>query len=380
MRIEWQRIASERPADLIADVLDVDADPSQAMATYRLGTRQLAVNSNHPFVREHGATAEEKELVRDLALLDFLVETRMITQGIDTGAVEEVYQYRDQVMRVLARLRRRTGAQIAQLLEESTGHSRGLEIIIGEALDYLGFVVTPIGGNGQPEGVAKAALTPRTDDQPETYSFTYEAKSTTRKSGKVPSDDVNPGKLQRHRLKHRGDYTLVVAHNFAEGVIVEECTQYQVTPMRAADLATLLIRSGKRGMIPLSTLRTMFQFHDPDSVHDWVQTLTVDGAPEHALTLDLLLDGIEAVGFEGPDVINSRTVALELRRILGEKDRPTNTEVKAVAQGLGVLLPGLIEINVQGDLYLGGPVSVIRQRIREMLDRLPTSLQAKYNA
>ena len=43
----------------------------------------------------------------------------MITQGIDTGAVEEVNQYRDQVMRVMARMRRRTGAQISQLLEES---------------------------------------------------------------------------------------------------------------------------------------------------------------------------------------------------------------------------------------------------------------------
>ena len=214
--------------------------------------------------------------------------------------------------------------------------------------DYLGFVVTPIGGNGEPEGVAKAALTPRTDDQPETYSFTYEAKSTTRRSGKVPSDDVNPGKLKRHRLKHQCDYTLVVAHDFSEGVIVEECEQNQVTPMRASDLATLLVRSGRRGMIPLSTLRTMFQFHDPDSVHKWVQTLVVDGTPEHALTLDLLLDGIEEVGFEGPDVINSSTVARELRKLLGEKDRPTNTEVKAVAQGLGVLLPGLIEVKWPG--------------------------------
>ena len=380
LRTEWQRIASERPAELIADVLDVDADPSQAMATYRLGARHLVVNSNHPFVREHGATAEEKELVKDLALLDFLVETRMITLGIDTGAVEEAYQYRDQVMRVMARLRRRTGAQIAQLLEESTGHSRGLEVIVGEALDYLGFLVTPIGGSGEPEGVAKAALTPRRDDQPETYSFTYEAKSTNRKSGRVPSDDVNAGKLQRHRLKHRGDFTLVVANDFAEGVVVEECERYHVTPMRATDLATLLIRSGNRGMIPLTTLRNMFKFHDPDLVHDWAQSFIVDSVPERVLTLERLLDGIEEVGFEGPDVIKSSTVARELRRILGEIDRPTNTEVKAVAQGLGVLLPGLIEVSAQGDLYLSGSVHVIRQRIREMLDRFPTSLQAKYNA
>ena len=133
-------------------------------------------------------------------------------------------------------------------------------------------------------------------------------------------------------------------------------------------------------MIPLPTLRTMFKLHDPDLVHDWVENLTIVGVPKNALTLELLLDGIEAVGFEGPDVVNSSTVAQELRRNLGETRRPTNTEVKAVAQGLGVLLPGLIEVSVQGDLYLAGSVEVIRQRIREMLDRFPTSLQAKYNA
>ena len=133
--------------------------------------------------------------------------------------------------------------------------------------------------------------------------------------GRVPSDDVNPGKLQRHRRKHQCDFTLVVASDFAEGVVVEECEQYHVTPMRATDLATLLIRSGNRGMIPLSTLRSMFQLHDPDLVSKTGFKLSpVDGVPEHALTLERLLDGIEALGFEGPDVINSSAVAQELRR------------------------------------------------------------------
>lgn len=377
-REEWERVARERPAELLSAVSDdEDAEPEAAMARYYLSDRRLGVNVNHPFVREHGATAEEQELVRDLALLDFLVETRMVQQGIDPMAVEEVRDYRDKVMRVLARLRRRTGAEIAQILEEVTGHSRGLEIIVGEALDYLGFVVTPIAGRGEPEGVAKAAITPRTDDQRQAYSFTYDAKSTNSDSGKVAADDVNPGKLQRHRQKHHADYALVVAPDFSEGVLWEECAKYGVTPMRARDLATLLVRSGRRGTIPLTRLRELFQYHDADAVHEWVQGVSDLADDAEALTLEELLDGIESIGFEGPDVVKSSTIAHEIRRVRGSKSRPSNTEVSRVAQGFGTLLPGLIEVSGD-DLYLSGSVAVIRQRVREMLDRLPESLKAKY--
>ena len=338
----------------------------------------LSLTANHPFVREHGATAEEKELVRDLALVDFLVGVRMVQQGIDLGTVEEVHQYRDQVMRMLARLRRRTGAQIAQLLREATGHARGLEVIVGEALDYLGFVVTPIGGSGEPEGVAKAAITPRANDAPGMYSLTYEAKSTRQTSGKVSADDVNPGKLKRHREKHSANHTLVVGPDFAEGVLTEECTRYEVTPMRAADLATLLIRSGRKGRIPLTRLRVVFELHDPGAVHDWVEQLSIERQDPTVLTLEELLEAIERLGFEGPDTIQVGTLAHDIRGTRGASDRPTRAEVQSVAQGFSVLLPGLLEVQ-KDDIYISGSVAVIRQRISEMLDRLPEPLQSQFN-
>ena len=377
LREEWL-FSPQKPSELLKGVRDEDADPELSMAIYHLGNRELLVNANHPFVREHGATAEEKELVRDLALVDFIVAIRMVQQGIDISAVEEIHQYRDQVMRTMARLRRRTGAQIAQLLIEATGHPRGLEVIVGDALDYLGFVVRPIGGRGEPEGVAKAAITPRADDAPGTYSFTYEAKSNTQASGKVSAHDVNPGKLKRHRNKHSVDHTLVVGPDFSEGVLTEECTTYEVTPMRAADLATLLIRSGRRGTIRLTKLREVFKLHDPDAVHDWVERLLIEQQDPEGLTLEELLEAIELLGFEGPDTIQTSTLAHEIRRTRGSADRPTRTEVRSVAQGFSVLLPGLLEMQ-KDDIYISGSVAVIKQRINEMLDRLPEPLQTQFN-
>lgn len=377
-RSKWRQTAKERPSELLSDVREVEADPDAALASYKLSSRQLELNANHPFAREHGVTAEERELVRDLALLDFLVETHMVQAGVDVHHVDEMRQYRDRVMRVLARLRRRTGAQIAQLLEEATGSVKGLEIIVGEALEYLGFVVTPIGGNGQPEGVARAPITPNKDEAKQSYSFTYEAKSTNHSNGKVPADDVNPGKLLKHREKHAADFTLVVAPDFQEGDISVECEAQGVTPMRARDLATLLILSGRKGAVPLEAFRSLFTLHDPDQVHGWVENLfpLSDTTPSR-LRLEEILDAVESIG-DGPDVLKTNTVALEIRRARESNDRPTNPEVRAVVQGFGVLLPGLIESSGD-DLYLSGSVDVIRQRIREMLERLPESLQAKFN-
>ena len=377
LRETWL-LSPKRSSELLKAVRDEDAHPDLSMAMYNLDSRELLINSNHPFVREHGATAEEKELVRDLALVDFIVAVRMVQQGIDVGAVEDTHQYRDQVMRMMARLRRRTGAQIAQLLLEATAHPRGLEVIVGEALDYLGFVVTPIGGRGEPEGVAKAAITPRKDDARGTYSFTYEAKSNTQASGKVSADDVNPGKLQRHRNKHSADHTLVVGPDFSRGVLTDECTTYHVTPMRANDLATLLIRSGRRGIISLTKLREVFDLHDPDAVHAWVERLSLEQQDPKGLTLDDLLEAIEVLGFEGPDTIQTSTLAHEIRRARGSADRPTRAEVQSVAQGFSVLLPGLLEVQ-KDDIYISGSVAVITQRINEMLDRLPEPLQTQFN-
>ena len=49
-----------------------------------------------------------------------------------------------------------------------------------------------------------------------------------------------------------------------------------------------------------------------------------------------------------------------------------------MAQGFSVLLPGLLEMQ-KDDIYISGSVAVIKQRINEMLDRLPEPLQTQFN-
>ena len=263
-REEWLRVTNEAPDSIIRDIVPVALGPRAPLSMYQLADRRLAVNADHPFAREHRSTNEEAALIQDLALVDLLVDARMIDEGFDPGLLGEIQRYKDELLRVMAALRRKTGAQIAELLIEARGHSRGLEVAVGEALDYLGFVVKSIGGNGEPEGLANAPITPLGEEELGSYSLTYEAKSTRKSSGRIPNDDVNAGKLQRHREKHAADYTLLVAPGFELGALQVECAKYGVTPMRAEDLASLLLRSARRGLIPLDRLREVFSLHDPE--------------------------------------------------------------------------------------------------------------------
>ena len=203
--------------------------------------------------------------------------------------------------RLLAQLNRRTGGQIAQMLIESTDNEKALEKIVGDALDYIGFNVIPIGGNGQPEGIAQAPLSPNADSDEGPFTFTYDAKSTSKENGRVTNKDVGPGRLARHRRDHDANYALVVAPDFQSGVLQDECRESQVTPMRAADLANLLILSARAGTLNFVEFRDLFELHDPHEVHNWVGKFVSDVESEPRVPIGDLLWAFDEIGISGPD-------------------------------------------------------------------------------
>ena len=207
----WKRAVEENPGNLISSVKARSFGDQLPLSRYELQTGDVVVNDNHPYVIARSGTIEERTIIQEFVLADFLVELYLIGHEVDSVALDEGRAFRDEFLRLLAQLNRRTGSQIAQMLMESTHNEKALEEIVGDALDYIGFNVTPIGGNGQPEGVAQAPLTPNTDSGEGPYTFTYDAKSTSKASGRVTNKDVGPGRLARHRGEHSANHTLVVA-------------------------------------------------------------------------------------------------------------------------------------------------------------------------
>ena len=370
----WNQAVEENPGNLISSVRAQSFGGQLPLSRYELQTRDVVVNDNHPYVIERSGTIEERKLIQEFVLADFLTELYLISHEVDSVALDEGRSFRDEFLRLLAQLNRRTGGQITQMLIESTDNEKALEEIVGDALDYMGFIVAPIGGNGQPEGVAQAPLSPNADSDKGPFTFTYDAKSTSKANGRVTNKDVGPGRLARHRREHDADYTLVVAPDFQSGALQKECKESRVTPMRAEDLASLLILSARAGTLNLVEFQEVFELYDPDEVHEWVGEFTRNVESEPRVPIGDLLWAFDEIGIDGPDELETTVIADRLRSKYDDKTFPSEMHVRDAVAGLSVFLPAIVRNNNK-QVYLSAGAKDIRNALVEQLQLLPDSIK-----
>ncbi len=370
----WNEAVEDNPGNLISSVKTEGFGDQLPLSHYELQTREVVVNENHPYVVERSGTIEERKLIQEFVLADFLTELYLIGHEVDSVVLDEGRAFRDEFLRLLAQLNRRTGGQIAQMLHESTDNERALEEIVGDALDYMGFNVTPMGGKGQPDGVGQAPLSPNTDSSMGPYTLTYDAKSTSKANGRVSSKDVGPGRLARHRREHDADYTLVVAPDFESGALQKECKQSQVTPMRAKDLASLLIISAKAGTFDFIEFQKIFELYDPEEVHQWVEKFISVVESQPRIRIGDLLWAFDEIGIDGPDEIETTVIADRLRSKFDNKSFPTERHVRDSITGLSVFLPAIVR-NSNKQVYLSAGPKDIRNALVEQLQLLPDSIK-----
>ncbi len=297
---QWAEL-EEHPQDIIEEVTLESLSSDEPLVKYDVANRKVIVNRSHPFAREHSETHEQQLLLRDAALVELLSQASMLEFGISQAQLREILEYKDQTFRLVAQVRRRSGVQIAELLIGSTAYSKALERILGDAIEYLGFAVETLGQPGEPEGIAIAPIPPLEGDTPTTYRFTYDAKSSA--SGTVTTGNLKASALARHRRKHNADHTLAVGPDFQLGALQEECEANSITPMRARDLAALIVAAGAFGPINLSAFRSVFELHDPNEVHAWVEETAEQLRIARRLSLDLVLTALEQIGYEGPNAV-----------------------------------------------------------------------------
>lgn len=378
--VEWESIARDRPGDLIDDVGFEPSLREEHLVKFDLAKRRVLVNTQHPFFSEYGDTLERKLLLRDTALVDLLTNAYMVNIGLDWEQLRKVREYRDQVFRLMARVSRRSGAQIAELLVDAKNEWRGLEIVVSEALYYLGFDVEQIGGNDDADGVATAPLTPETqlnpdEDEVRMYTFTYDAKFSKSKAGKVQTGNLNVSGLTRHRKKNKADHVLVVAHEYQAGgtKLVQECEENCITPMRTTDLAKLLMLTAATGPLALDDFRSVFDLTDPDKVGEWVaEKVEEETSASASISYDLLLKALEQVGYSAPDAVHITIIADRIRQ-LGKEEMPVNkVDVRNILAGLSVLIPDLVQLTNDGYVFLSSPPRRLREEIRRQVSVLPT--------
>jgi len=375
----WRQEIEADPTKLVQDViLDENLSKDERLVRYDVETKQIVVNANHPFAVEHSGDEDLKRLLADTALVDLLASAYSSNIGITNEQLEEIEIYRDRAYRLVAQVRRQNALQIVDLLDQAKTHAKGFEVIIGDALEYLGFSVKRLGASGEPEGVATAFVTPRTDAQKFVYKLTYDAKSTG--SAKATTGNLNMAGLQRHKNDHKADFSLVVAPDFQTGALKKEATELGITPMRAAELSTLLMLTIGYGPINLEKLREIFDCHDPDDVKKWIEALKVElelNAQKVSFdTLITALDNIVADNPETPDCVHSSVIARECRKILNNSTSPNERDIKAAMAGLSLLIPNILSVDTSGNVYINTDPKMIPSAIKGQLNKFKTP--AKY--
>ena len=233
-------------------------------------------------------------------------------------------------------------------MQNDSSNSKHLEVILSDALRYLGFQVQDLAKPGEPEGVASAFSTPSNaiataeNPNPPLYSFTFDAKSS--KNEVAATNNINLAGVVEHRERYKANYALVVAPGFSDGALTTRCGQQRVTPMMASDLGKLLEYTVAHGAIPVTKLREIFELYDPEKVSTWVTNLQTWLQTKWPLTLDIFLKALESLKGQVPDVLPAGTLAFACRTTLGAVS-VTADDVIALARGLSILIPDLVGID-----------------------------------
>jgi hypothetical protein len=175
---------------------------------------------------------------------------------------------------------------VARALQEARNDPDALEKKLCAAFGSLGFDSRPIGGRGNPDGVAVAALSADAKGNPRKYSVTLEAKSKKRDAGKVAASTVDIAAVIRHRKQEECQHAIIAGRDFpaketsALAVDIDddrEKTKAQgdlktITLITIDDLAEL-VRLRPLKQLGLLKIKELFQCRIPSESHDWIETI-----------------------------------------------------------------------------------------------------------
>ncbi|HEY4451807.1 MAG TPA: ATP-binding protein [Solirubrobacteraceae bacterium] len=267
------RDALETHDALIQRVVIEALGHEKPLVRYDIAKRAVVVNSNHPFVSNYLGVHGAAEPLRMVGVTELLTQVYMLDEDIEPGLVMKILNRRDEFLRALAHIHPRSAPVIARALRDAKTHKDELEDAVADGMQILGYEVTRIGGNNEPDGIARARLGARQIDGGSTdYSVTYDSKSS--KHDAIQAATAKTDALRKHREKYDADYSLLVAPGYegdgADASSIETyCTNNSVTPITVEDLARLVDTFPFRTVTP-DSLRTLFTLRTPVATRQYV--------------------------------------------------------------------------------------------------------------
>jgi len=285
--------AAKADAFISGLIIDDDGSPEDGIARYDTATGRLLINGWHPFVttfRDEFDNKKARQPLEILAMAEVLAEAHLYALEVDDQQIEEFLSMRDQILRDFANESgRQSPFATARRLLEARNNPNALEENVCAAFTSLGFEAKRIGGSGNPDGVAKALLSPDGQGRPRQYSVSLEAKSKAKDKGKVAAATVNTGNVIRHRDKEGCQHALVVGRAFPtekkgdQSALVQDIEadraktakmgeRKTITLMNIEDLAHL-VRLRPIKQLGLKQLRELFECRTAAESRSWIEAI-----------------------------------------------------------------------------------------------------------
>lgn len=349
----------------------------EPIAKLNLSTRTLSVNKSHPYVANYTDSNNNLIPLDNIIITEVLTELHLYELSIDEDMTHEILKRRDSMLRQLALSDKMGIPAAAMFLKDSLSDPTGLEEAVARVLTVLGFEVTPIGGNGEPDGKADAFLGFSEEGKKKSYSITYDAKSTGKK--KIAAATAHLSGLQRHREKYNADFSLEVAIDYQGAdnelsAIAIEAKNEKVTMMTAKDLIKLLLLATPK-QIGLDKLRTLFEnCYTPQDVHIWIEKMEkmeVEKPPYYDL-IDIVYN-LQKNDNEAP-VIEVVRYQLKMEKGIDYSTQQVQEWLKLLSN----LVPGSVTVDGK---YVGVQASaqIIKERVHKAICDIPSEIRPLYN-
>lgn len=169
----------------------------EPIAKLNLKNRVLTINKAHPYVANYIDSNNNMIPLESMIITEVLTEAHLYELKIDEETVNTIIRKRDRTLRQLALADKVGIPAVAMYLKDSLSDPSGLEDAVARVLDAIGFEVTSIGGNGEPDGKAEAFLGYDENGKSRGYSLTYDAKSTAK--SRIAAGTAHLSGLKRHQ-------------------------------------------------------------------------------------------------------------------------------------------------------------------------------------
>ena len=350
---------------------------AKALRKLNLLTRTLSINRSHPYVANYMDSNSNIIPLESMVITEVLTESHLYELSLDESMVNEIIKRRDSTLRQLALSDKMGIPTAAMFLKDSLDNPSGLEEAVARVLTVFGFEVTPIGGNGEPDGKAEACLGFSEEGKNKSYSLTYDAKSTAK--NKIAAATAHLSGLRRHREAYNADFSLEVAVDYqgAEdelSAISVEAKNEKVTMMTAKDLIKLLLLITPK-QIGLDKLRELFETcYMPQDVHEWIENIEkteVEKPPYYEL-VDVVYE-LQKTDSEAPEL---GTIRYKLKEKMNKNY--SKMQVREWLVLLSNLIPGCVTIDGN---YVGVQASaqIIKERIHKAINDMPLGYKPLYD-